>query len=366
MGDEISTFAESAIVEAPKKKKGGWQNDESFLSQILEAEGDRDAKVPDENSSWTDLLDLIDVLEAFGCLIPEDESRTSFRITNAGDSVGTLSAENALWLMVGLGGAWDVTGASSGYDDLTKALEAFDSADIGDGALSSESDSGSQAEAEGLISRLLNLNPSEMAGYVAGLTTEPRRNNADQSAAGCLRKMSAELSSAFQAVVAPAERFQEVQRAFLVEESASTTCRLELPPVEVVTKWAAGCSWEEALEISGLAPGDLARTLHRVLDTLRQIGTLSPDPLPEKGTEGEPRGVHPGIRLLCREAAKAIDRYPVKEPLLFDEDEEGDEDTKVEEDENAELTDEDEEGDEDKRAEGNEDSELTGDSQDLS
>jgi len=140
--------------------------------------------------------------------------------------------------------------------------------------------------------------------------------------------------------------------------------------VEVVSKWAAGCSWEEALEISGSAPGDLARTLHRVLDTLRQIGTLSPDPLPEKGTEGEPRGVHPGIRLLCREAAKAIDRYPVKEPLLFDEDEEGNEDTKVEVDENVELTDEDEEGDEgkrakgneDKRAEGNEDSELTGDS----
>jgi hypothetical protein len=33
-------------------------------------------------------------------------------------------------------------------------------------------------------------------------------------------------------------------------------------------------------------------------------------------------GIHPEIRRLCREAARAMDRFPVKDPLPFDEEEE--------------------------------------------
>ena len=33
-------------------------------------------------------------------------------------------------------------------------------------------------------------------------------------------------------------------------------------------------------------------------------------------------GIHPEIRRLCRDAARAINRYPVKDPLPFDTDEE--------------------------------------------
>lgn len=102
----------------------------------------------------------------------------------------------------------------------------------------------------------------------------------------------------------------------------------------MVTAWAAGCSWGEALQISGSPPGDLARVLSRVLDALRQFGNLPFTPVRRQDFENEPeveavsRGLDPQVRRLCREASRAIDRYPVKDPLAFEtpEDEEGNDD----------------------------------------
>lgn len=90
---------------------------------------------------------------------------------------------------------------------------------------------------------------------------------------------------------------------------------------EVVTAWAAGCSWSEALEISGSPPGDLVRTLSRVLDAVRQLGNLPFTPVRKSDVNGDVAfvspGIHPDIRRLCREAAKSINRYPVKDPIAF-------------------------------------------------
>lgn len=98
----------------------------------------------------------------------------------------------------------------------------------------------------------------------------------------------------------------------------------DISNVEVVTAWAEGCSWSEALEISGSPPGDLARILSRVLDATRQFGNLPFSAMRKGDMEGstssiqtESRGIHPEVRRLCRDAAKAINRYPVKDPLVF-------------------------------------------------
>jgi len=40
----------------------------------------------------------------------------------------------------------------------------------------------------------------------------------------------------------------------------------------------------------------------------------------------ESPGIHPDIRSVCRDAANAMDRYPVKDPLPFDDDDEEEED----------------------------------------
>jgi superfamily II RNA helicase len=96
----------------------------------------------------------------------------------------------------------------------------------------------------------------------------------------------------------------------------------------VVTAWANGCSWSEALELSGLAPGDLARTLSRVLDALRQIANLPYDPLRRSDVEITsqfglaPRGFDPRLKDSCKRASAAINRYPLKDSLMFNQEDE--------------------------------------------
>jgi DSHCT (NUC185) domain len=100
---------------------------------------------------------------------------------------------------------------------------------------------------------------------------------------------------------------------------------------EVVTAWADGCSWSEALQISGSPPGDLARILGRVLDAVRQFGNLPFTPVRrEDGTDQTAtvsRGLDPEIRRLCREASRALNRYPVKDPLAFASADDGEEES---------------------------------------
>lgn len=109
---------------------------------------------------------------------------------------------------------------------------------------------------------------------------------------------------------------------------------------EVVTAWAAGCTWSEAVEMSGSPPGDLARILSRVLDAMRQFGGLPFSPIRrhdfEKPTQTEivSRGLDQEIRRLCREATRAINRYPLKDPLSFtaaEDDDLDDEESEIEE-----------------------------------
>lgn len=103
---------------------------------------------------------------------------------------------------------------------------------------------------------------------------------------------------------------------------------------EVVTAWAEGCSWSEALHISGSPPGDLARILSRVLDAVRQFGNLPFSPVRRRdgAISSVSTGLDPEIRKLCREASRAMNRYPVKDPLTFAATEEDETDALIEED----------------------------------
>ena len=74
------------------------------------------------------------------------------------------------------------------------------------------------------------------------------------------------------------------------------------------------------MEISGLPPGDLARTLSRVLDAVRQLGNLPFTPVRKQNRSNIPiesQGLDPIVRKLCRDASLAINRYPVKDPFAF-------------------------------------------------
>ena len=87
-----------------------------------------------------------------------------------------------------------------------------------------------------------------------------------------------------------------------------------------------------------MSQGDLARTLSRVLDAVRQFGTLPYVPvrradLMESPLVRECPGLNPEIRSLCRDAAAAINRYPLKDPLSFEAAVDEDEEDEVDNDE---------------------------------
>jgi hypothetical protein len=69
--------------------------------------------------------------------------------------------------------------------------------------------------------------------------------------------------------------------------------------------------------MSGSSPGDLVRTISRVLDAVRQLGNLPFVPIRSVDSD-IPVGIHPDIRRLCRQAARALDRYPVKDTFALE------------------------------------------------
>ena len=344
--EELTVFAKSFITTTKKKRNLlSSMGDNEFIDKATDDRLIRD-------STWNDMLSLTKVLVSYGCLtttcgwnLNKDDDDAleveTFEITAAGTNIGMLAFDNTLWALVGMGGAWDVVGASAQLDVFRDKMKAFGSRDddwdeyddVHD-LPSSQTEaieaatidtSIAQKEAEVLIDCLRELTPFELAGYVACLVSEGGRRNGPSSVIESFQRFSPAQQRAIQASLATAERLVEVQKQCGVEESQSR-CELELSTCEVVTAWAGGCSWSDALLISGAAPGDLARMLGRVLDALRQYSKLHFTPV--RANIGQKTvvspGIHPEVRRLCLEAAKSINRYPVKDPLPFDTDDDDD------------------------------------------
>ena len=344
--EELPTFAKSAVVKKRKTRKLQSANPDLDSDALLEQVDKADLIRED---SWQDLLALTKTLVAYGCLstdasIHDDEAalvQATYRITQAGVNIGMLGFENSLWGLVAMGGAWDVVGLSSSLDEFKAALDDFDDDYDYDFLFDDEKKTEEveskkmqteesppllpkpQEEAELLLNQLRELTPSELAGYVSCLVSEG--NRASPSIVESFQRLQPRQQHVIQSSLLVLERLMEVQKQFSVDES-SRRCNLELSNCEVVTEWAAGCTWSEALQISGAAPGDLVRTLGRAMDALRQLGNLPFSPVRAADLDGSTiktvsDGIHPEVRRLCRDAARAINRYPVKDPLPFDTDE---------------------------------------------
>ena len=326
---EDSTFPEGVPLEPGELnsyiKKSPKNNRGPMLDQTTSIPSDEN-----DDESWSQMLAIIKILEAYGCLksselkddgdiIPE---RSHYKVTSGGEHVGNLGLDNSLWQICALGGAFDVAYESSELDrfqdtlaDFEENLSKDESSAVGLGVPKP------QREADALVHHLCQLSASEMAGYVSSLVVDsPRRSD---SALESFQKLTYPQQRAVQGALLSLERLVEVQRRFGLDDGIGK-CQLELSASDVVTAWASGCSWNDALVISGAAPGDLVRTLSRALDALRQLGNLPY--IPARATNNgiarlEASGIHPTVRSLCRDAANAMDRYPVKDMLPFDEDE---------------------------------------------
>jgi len=334
--EELTTFAKSATVVNRKMRKLAGSGLDMSLGSFLDSISNTSDYKAD---TWQDMIALVNVLESFGCISACSQSiaiseEQSYELTAAGDNIGRLGFENSLWILVAMGGAWDVAYESAKLDEFRSAMDSLDSVEGGEEAKEEEEEELSdipkpQQEAETLVSLLRNLSPSELAGYVSSLVSEGSRGS--PSVIESFMKLTPAQQPVVQSCVSALERLIEVQKRFGVGEMSSK-CQLDLGACDVVTAWASGCTWSEALEISGSAPGDLARTLHRALDALRQLGNVPFQPVRATGIIVQKRspGLHADIRRLCREAARGIDRYPVKDPLPFDEEGEINADEEVE------------------------------------
>jgi superfamily II RNA helicase len=359
---ELCKFSKSAVMTNRKRRKQTSKSkeegfgDSALIAQLNESEVGDDA--------WEDMLSLLNVLQSFGCIVAshdsDDVTKQTFKITIAGENVAGLGFDNSLWLLVAMGGAWDVKGDSSKIDEFKMAMDSFQSFDIeeeeegndsNDSVLQAQADlpsnesdniksSLAQSEVAALVDLLRSLDPSEMAGYVSCLVVDGFRGN-NNSALSYFQNISPIQQRVIQSSLNSLERLVEVQNKYTIDDSTNKV-QLELGPCEVVTAWAAGCSWNEALELSGLAAGDLVRILHRALDALRQLGNLSMNAARSLDTDliqKESTGLHPDIRRLCRDAANAMDRYPVKDPLPFDDENENSEEEETEEGEEEDTVD---------------------------
>jgi len=302
-----------------------------------------------EDSAWKDMLAITKALIAYGCIVPtsglkneyssEDLEDETFEVTPAGTDIGMLSFENSLWCYLAMGGTFDVTNASAKFDEMKDAMSVFGDDDESDDMNEyNDDDSGTdipskaQQEAEDLLYHLQELSAGEMAGYISCLVTGDTGRSNKSDSLSVFKRLGPRLQRSIQVLLDVTERFTDVQRQYLVDEK-SCNCQFDLSHCEVVTAWANGCTWSEALDISGGAPGDLTRIIGRATDAVRQFGALKFNPIrksdlnPAEGGAVDPlsRGIHSEVRRLCREAAKEMNRYPVKDPLPFDVDVEVDE-----------------------------------------
>ena len=335
--EELCTFAKSAIVIRRKARKFTSKNPGVDAAALLEQAD----KVDDvTNDTWEDMLAITKVLVAYGCLSISSEleshddftfEQETFQITQPGNNIGMLGFENALWCLSAIGGTYDVLGASSRLDQFRSSLDddedwyGDDDDDDEKVALPTTGNLGgsqAQQEAADLVSLIRRMTPSQLAGYISCLISEGARGGGG-SVIDAFHQMEPTQQRVIQTSLQIMERLLEVQKKYNVDDTASI-CNFDVSNCAVVTAWASGCTWNEALAISGSPPGDLARNLSRVLDAVRQLGNLPYRALRKEDFEGDEamhaaltRGIHPEIRSLCRDAARAINRYPVKDPLQF-------------------------------------------------
>ena len=344
--ENLAKFAKSSVVVKRKLRKLASSNPDVDPETLL-LQSEKLEEI--EDSSWDDMLAITKVLIAYGCLVPDrkilegdqfpDLEEQILEVTPAGTDVGMLSFENSLWCFSAMGGTFDVIGASSKLDEMKNAMKVFEPEDdYGLFGNDSGDDSGEesiddaqmpyppQKEADELVSHLRYLSPGEIAGYVSCLVTGDTGRNSFSSIE-VFQKLSTRQQRAIQVLLESTERLMDVQRQYSVDERTGY-CQFDVTNSAVITAWADGCSWSDALEMSGAAPGDLTRIIGRAMDAVRQIGSLKFNPLrkddlnPEAVANPFARGIHPDIRRLCREAARAMNRYPVKDPLPFEAEEE--------------------------------------------
>ena len=131
--EEDSTFPEGAPLEPGELnsyiKKSPKNNRGPMLDQTTSIPSDEN-----DDESWSQMLAIIKILEAYGCLKPSESNddgdigpeSSHYNVTSGGEHVGSLGLDNSLWQICALGGAFDVAYESSELDRFQDTLADFE------------------------------------------------------------------------------------------------------------------------------------------------------------------------------------------------------------------------------------------------
>jgi Helicase conserved C-terminal domain len=232
--EELSSYAKSAVVLRRKTRKLT-KSSPGIDPEALIDEMDAAKEVTED--TWDDFIAITKTLIAFGCVYtnsqlnaPADYNTAKFELSPSGLNVGMMSFDNSLWALVAMGGAWDVTGASSQLDrlddEIARLVDDFDESDLPHGYLTTTITPKTQGDAESLVALLRKMSPSELAGYVSSFISDDSRSNfGGSSVADLFQRLTPLQQQVVQKSLNSLERLIEVQKIYSVDE-ATRNCNL--------------------------------------------------------------------------------------------------------------------------------------------
>ncbi len=285
-GDVVSTDDIASFLRAEVRAAG----DKARAKRKMRGRKKGAPPAPPSADSWSDFMNLYQVLVRFGCvtnegLDPKDkksvfglndlEDNEAVTVTSAGKVLARLNSRNNVFVASCLGVLED------GFDtDTWKDLRLEIAKDLSD------------------------LDDVAMAAYIGCLFAEPGREQSDL--------MAVEDDAVFNALVtanAVATKVRAAQDEHGVD-MADNPVDIECGGVGLAVAWAEGASWDEMKEtFPEMSEGDMVRILSRFLDGVRQVGECEV-PVSRKDGGGWESTFGDVIRS-CRRAKKLLARVPV-------------------------------------------------------
>ena len=203
---------DKAINIQPAHRFGDSKKLKKYRKKIIELEQEiieRNNLLEDrENHNWKTFMDLIKILNHFGCL-------NDLELTEVGQSVGAIRSENELWVGLVL---------ISGYLD--------------------------------------DLDPPDLAAIIQAICVDVRRPNI-----WCNYRPSQKVVDVFNELVGLRKLLASQQNKFNIE----TPIFLETEFTGIISEWARGKKWKDLIFNTSLDEGDVVRIIRRSIDILSQI-----------------------------------------------------------------------------------------------
>ena len=244
---ELTTYVKSYVSDSRKRRKHDALGRSIGISSPASLMDSIDHVEFFPENAWKDTIALTKVLTTYGCLVDvgdNAEHKKNFRITTGGNLLLELGLENSLWCIIALGGAWDIDGSPVGADEEGKnrwkrVVNRTDDEQENNSFIPE-----SQRDAANLIASLRELDPSEMAGYVSCLVADEIRGSSFMLPS--FDKISPKQKGVIQQAFLALDRLDEIQRHYDID-ILSRKAQIELGACQVITAWASGCTWADAL-----------------------------------------------------------------------------------------------------------------------